>query len=39
VIRLSRAEVETAKSLGMTEKEYAANKMALQKEGRMNKGA
>lgn len=37
VIRLTRTEVETAKSLGMTEKEYAANKMALQKEGRMSK--
>ena len=37
VIRLTRTEVETAKSLGMTEKEYASNKMALQKEGRMSK--
>lgn len=37
VIRLTRTEVETAKALGMTEKEYAANKMTLQKEGRMSK--
>lgn len=35
VVRLSRAEAETAKMLGMTEKEYAMNKLALQKEGKL----
>ena len=35
VVRLSRAEAETAVALGMTEKEYAMNKLALQKAGRL----
>lgn len=35
VVRLTRAEAETAKMLGMTEKEYAMNKLALQKEGKL----
>lgn len=35
VIRLSREEAEMARNLGMTEKEYAMNKLALQKAGRM----
>lgn len=35
VVRLSRAEAETAKMLGMTEKEYATHKLALQKEGKL----
>lgn len=35
VVRLSRAEAETAAALGMTEKEYAMNKLALQKAGRL----
>jgi phage I-like protein len=32
---LSRAEADTAKMLGMTEKEYALHKIALQKEGKL----
>ena len=35
VIRLTRAEADTAKMLGMTEKEYAMHKLALQKEGKL----
>jgi hypothetical protein len=35
VVRLTRAEVEAARDMGMTEKEYAFNKMQLQKEGRI----
>lgn len=35
VVRLSRAEAETAQMLGMTEKEYAQHKLALQKEGKL----
>lgn len=35
VVRLSRAEADTAKMLGMTEKEYAMHKIALQKEGKL----
>lgn len=35
VIRLTRAEAETAQMLGMTEKEYAMHKVALQKEGKL----
>jgi hypothetical protein len=34
VMRLSRAEAETAKDLGMTPEEYAKNKAALIKENR-----
>ena len=34
-VRLSKEEIETARDLGMTEKEYARNKMLLKKEGRM----
>lgn len=37
VIRLTREEAETAKLLGMTEKEYAMNKVALQEEGKLRK--
>ena len=35
VVSLSRAERETARDLGMTDQEYARNKVALVKEGRM----
>jgi len=35
VVRLTRAEAETAQMLGMTEKEYAQHKLALQKEGKL----
>ena len=35
VVRLSRAEAETARMLGMTETEYAKHKIALQKEGKL----
>jgi hypothetical protein len=35
VVRLTKAEAETAKMFGMTEQEYAKNKVALQKEGKM----
>ena len=35
VVRLSRAEAETARDLGMSEQEYARNKQLLQKEGRL----
>ena len=34
-VRLTRAEADTAKMLGMTEKEYAQHKIALQKEGKL----
>lgn len=34
-VRLTKAEAETARDLGMTEEEYARNKMLLQKEGRL----
>jgi hypothetical protein len=34
VVRLSAAEADTARSLGMTPEEYAKNKVLLQKEGR-----
>lgn len=34
-VRLTRAEAETAKMLGMTETEYAKHKIALQKEGKL----
>lgn len=36
VVRLSRAEAETAKMFGMTEQEYAKHKVALQREGKMS---
>jgi hypothetical protein len=36
VVRLTRAEAETARDLGMTEEDYARNKLLLQKEGRLN---
>jgi len=35
VVRLTRAEADTAKMFGMTEQEYAKNKIALQKEGKL----
>jgi hypothetical protein len=35
VVRLTRAEIETARDMGMTEQEYARNKQLLQKEGRI----
>jgi hypothetical protein len=35
VVRLTKAEAETARMFGMTEQEYAKNKVALQKEGKM----
>jgi hypothetical protein len=35
VVRLTRAEADTARMFGMTEQEYAKNKIALQKEGKM----
>lgn len=35
VVRLTAAEAETAKMLGMTEVEYAKHKIALQKEGKL----
>lgn len=34
-VRLSAAEAETARDLGMTPEEYARNKLLLQKEGRL----
>lgn len=34
-VRLTRAEADTAKMLGMTETEYAKHKIALQKEGKL----
>lgn len=37
VVRLSSTEIEMAKMMGMTDKEYAAHKLALQKEGKMAK--
>jgi hypothetical protein len=36
VVTLTAAERETARELGMTEKEYAINKVALQREGKLN---
>jgi phage I-like protein len=33
-MRLTAAEADTARSLGMTPEEYAKNKALLQKEGR-----
>ena len=35
VVRLTKAEAETARMFGMTEQEYAKNKIALQKEGKL----
>lgn len=35
VVRLTRAEAEAAKMFGMTEAEYAKNKVALQREGKI----
>ena len=35
VVRLTSAEREMASMMGMTEKEYASNKLALQKEGKL----
>jgi hypothetical protein len=35
VVRLTSAEAEAAKMMGMTEVEYAKNKVALQREGKM----
>ena len=35
IVRLTRAEADTAKMLGMTETEYAKHKLALQKEGKL----
>ena len=35
VVRLTKAEAEIAKDLGMTEQDYARNKLLLQKEGRL----
>jgi len=35
VAHLTRAQADTAKALGMTEKEYATHMIALQKEGRL----
>jgi hypothetical protein len=35
-VTLSPAEREMAQMMGMTEKEYAVNKIALQKEGKLN---
>lgn len=37
VVRLSSSEIEMAKMMGMTDKEYAAHKLALQKEGKMSR--
>lgn len=36
VVRLTSAEREMAEMMGMTEKEYATNKLALQREGKLN---
>lgn len=36
VVRLTAEEREMAQMMGMTEKEYALNKVALQKEGKLN---
>jgi len=36
VVRLTAAEREIASMMGMTDKEYAKNKVALQKEGKLN---
>jgi hypothetical protein len=35
-VRLTSAEREMADMMGMTEKEYAVNKLALQREGKLN---
>jgi hypothetical protein len=37
VVRLTAAEAETARMFGMTEQEYAKNKIALQKEGKLGR--
>lgn len=37
VIRLTRDQAETAKMMGMTEKEYAENLLALREEGKLSK--
>jgi hypothetical protein len=36
VVRLTADEREMARNMGMTEQEYAKNKLALQREGRLN---
>jgi hypothetical protein len=36
VVRLTRAEADMAKVLGMTEKEYATHKLSLQREGKLS---
>jgi phage I-like protein len=36
VVRLTAAEREMAQMMGMTDKEYALNKVALQREGKLN---
>jgi hypothetical protein len=36
VVRLTSAEREMAQMMGMTEQEYAKNKLALQREGKLN---
>jgi hypothetical protein len=36
VVRLTAAERETARDLGMTNEDYARNKVALQREGKLN---
>jgi phage I-like protein len=36
VVRLSAAEREMADMMGMKPEDYAKNKMALQKEGKLN---
>jgi hypothetical protein len=36
VVKLSAEEVEMAKLMGLSEREYALNKLELQKEGRLN---
>ena len=36
VVRLTAQEREMAQMMGMTDKEYAVNKLALQKEGKLN---
>lgn len=36
VVRLTAAEREMAEMMGMTEKEYALNKLTLQREGKLN---
>jgi phage I-like protein len=36
VVRLSKDEREMAQMMGMTDQEYAKNKLALVKEGKLN---